>query len=78
MLQPLMGQYITCIKMSTLASIIGVNEVMHKANSVIQQTFRPIEVFTTVAFMFLILIIPLRRSPFFNKKEVKLSVSLDC
>jgi polar amino acid transport system permease protein len=56
---PLMGQYITTYKFSTLASIIAVPEVLHTANAIIAQTYRPIEIYTTVAVLFLITIVPL-------------------
>ncbi|MCC3511883.1 MAG: ABC transporter permease subunit, partial [Microcoleus sp. PH2017_17_BER_D_A] len=39
---PLMGQYITTYKFSTLASVIAVPEILHTANSIIAQTYRPI------------------------------------
>ncbi|TAG68750.1 MAG: amino acid ABC transporter permease [Oscillatoriales cyanobacterium] len=42
---PLMGQYITTYKFSTLASVIAVPEILHTANSIIAQTYRPIEMF---------------------------------
>jgi polar amino acid transport system permease protein len=56
---PLMGQYITTYKFSTLASIIAVPEILHTANAIIAQTYRPIEIYTTVAVLFLVTIVPL-------------------
>ncbi len=55
----LMGQYITTYKFSTLASVIAVPEILHTANSIIAQTYRPLEMYSAVAVMFIITIIPL-------------------
>lgn len=56
---PLMGQYITTYKFSTLASVIAVPEILHTANSIIAQTYRPLEIYSVVAVMFVITVIPL-------------------
>jgi polar amino acid transport system permease protein len=56
---PLMGQYITTYKFSTLASIIAVPEILHTANAIIAQTYRPLEIYSIVALMFTATIIPL-------------------
>ncbi|WP_315790970.1 amino acid ABC transporter permease [Fischerella sp. JS2] len=56
---PLMGQYITTYKFSTLASVIAVPEILHTANSIIAQTYRPLEIYSVVAMMFIVTIIPL-------------------
>ncbi len=55
----LLGLYITEIKNSSLASVIAVNEVLHRANIVISETFRPLEIYTGVALTYLIIILPL-------------------
>lgn len=55
---PLMGQYITTYKFSTLASVIAVPEILHTANSIIAQTYRPIEIYSTVAVMFILTVVP--------------------
>ncbi|MEL6159891.1 MAG: amino acid ABC transporter permease [Cyanobacteria bacterium J06627_32] len=56
---PLMGQYITTYKFSTLSSIIAVPEILHTANSIIAQTYRPIEIYSAVAVIFLFTVMPL-------------------
>ena len=55
---PLMGQYITCYKMSTLASIVAVNELLHTGGIIIAQTYQPIEIYTAIAVIFIITIVP--------------------
>ena len=54
----LLGLYITELKNSSLASIIAVNELLHRANILISNTYRPLEIYTTVAIAYLIIIIP--------------------
>lgn len=56
---PIMGQYITTYKLSTLASVIAVPEILHVSNQIIAQTYRPLEIYSTVATMFVVTIIPL-------------------
>lgn len=56
---PLMGQYITTYKFSTLASVIAVPELLHTSNTIIVQTYRPLEVYTAVALLFLVTVWPL-------------------
>lgn len=59
MIPNLMGLYITELKNSSLASIIAVNELLHRSNILISETFRPLEIYTTVAIVYLIIILPL-------------------
>jgi polar amino acid transport system permease protein len=54
----LMGLYIHQIKNTALASIIAVDELLHTANIIISATYRPLEVYTAIAIIYLIIIIP--------------------
>lgn len=56
---PATGLFITLLKLSTFASVIGSQEILSIANGVIAQTYRPMEVYTIVAVIFLIAIVPL-------------------
>ena len=56
---PLVGQYITCYKMSTLASIVAVQELLHTGNTIIAQSYRPLEVYTAIAVIFLVTLLPM-------------------
>ena len=56
---PLMGQYITCYKMSTLASIVAVQELLHTGSTIISQTYRPLEIYTAIAAIFVATLWPL-------------------
>lgn len=54
----LMGMYIATLKDSSLASVIAVNELLHRSNILISNTFRPIEIYTSIAVMYLAIILP--------------------
>lgn len=59
MIPNLLGLYINELKNTSLASIIAVNELLHQSNILISQTFRPLEVYSITALMYLIIILPL-------------------
>ena len=59
MIPNLLGLYSMEIKNSSLASVIAVGEVLHQANILISDTYRPLEIYTTVAFVYLMIILPL-------------------
>ena len=58
LLPNLLSLYITQLKNSSLASIIGMNELLHRSNLVISNTYRPLEVYTAVAVTYLAIVIP--------------------
>jgi len=58
MLPNLLGLYVNQLKNSSLASVIAVNEVLHRSNSIISNSYRPLEIYTAVAVTYLIMIIP--------------------
>lgn len=59
MLPPITGLYIEQLKNSTLTAIIAVNELLHVSQILISQTFRPLEIYSTVALLFVVIIWPL-------------------
>jgi len=58
MIPPLLSMYIATLKMSSLASVIAVYELLHSAQSIIMTSFRPLEVYTTVALVYIALVLP--------------------
>lgn len=56
---PLSGRYIETIKLTSLASVIAVNELLHTGQNLISVSFRPLEVYTIIALVYLVIIIPL-------------------
>lgn len=55
---PLMGQYYTTVKMSSLASVIGVYEIINTAQEVINDTYRTLEVYVVVALCYALIVVP--------------------
>lgn len=70
MIPNLIGLYINELKNSSLASVIGVNELLHRSNILISETFRPLEIYTAAALVYLIMILP--STYWSNKIEKKL------
>jgi polar amino acid transport system permease protein len=56
---PLSGRYVETIKLTSLASVIAVDELLHSGQNLISVSFRPLEVYTIIAIIYLIIIIPL-------------------
>jgi polar amino acid transport system permease protein len=67
--------YIDMLKLSSLASVISVYELLHTADRIRSETFRAIEVFSAVAVIYLILVMPfsfavrtLEKSKYFRRR----------
>lgn len=58
MVPPLVGQYINSIKLSVLASFIAVPELLSVTQNIISQTYRPLEFYTILALIFLVILLP--------------------
>lgn len=59
MIPNLLGLYIIELKNTSLTSVIAVNEILHRASAISSVTYRPLEIYTSVAVVYLILVIPL-------------------
>jgi polar amino acid transport system permease protein len=57
-LPPLVNTFADIVKLSSLASVIGVYELMHSVNNTIMNTFRPLELYTALAVVYFVLIYP--------------------
>lgn len=57
--QPLLVQWYTTIKLTSLASIIGVQELLHQSNALIQMTNQTFEIYILMMVGYMILVIPL-------------------
>jgi polar amino acid transport system permease protein len=66
---PLVSQCVLVIKNTSLAGYIAVAEILYQGQQVSIRTFRPLEVLTIVAIIFLIIILPLTLIA--NKLEAK-------
>lgn len=58
MIPPLINEFVTIAKLTTLASMLAVNEIMHEANNLIVTYFRPLEIYTFLAVIFFIVLFP--------------------
>ena len=58
MIPPIVGQYINSIKLSVLASFIAVPELLSVTQDIISQTYRPLEFYTVLAVIFLVILLP--------------------
>ena len=55
---PALGnQFVYMLKMSSLVSIIGLNELTRKANELVVSQYRPLEIYTFLVFEYLVLIL---------------------
>jgi polar amino acid transport system permease protein len=59
MIPPLAGQSIIQMKNTTLLSIITVPDLLYQASYISSFTYRPMEVYTAVGVMFLVILVPL-------------------
>ena len=70
---PALGnQFVYMLKMSSLVSIIGLNELTRKANELVVSQYRPLEIYTFLVLEYLVLILIV--SYFVRKLEKKLRV----
>ena len=58
MLPPLVNNFADILKLTSLASVIGVYELLHSVDNVIMQTFRPLEMYTVLGIVYFFLIFP--------------------
>ncbi len=59
MIPAFMNRAVELIKMTSLASVIAYGELMHQAKTISTIAFNPIEMYTSVALIFFVLIVPL-------------------
>ncbi|MBI2881877.1 MAG: amino acid ABC transporter permease [Candidatus Tectomicrobia bacterium] len=58
MLPPLVNNFADILKLTSLASVIGVYELLHSVDNVIMNSFRPLELYTVLAVVYFVLIFP--------------------
>jgi len=59
MVPPIINSLISMFKWSCLASIVAVPELLYQGELIIQNTYRPMEVYTVVALMYFLLAYPI-------------------
>lgn len=74
MLPPLVNNFADIMKISALASVIGVYELLHSIDNVIMNSFRPLELYSALGVAYFILIFPVafgaRRAEAFFARRV--------
>lgn len=58
MMPPFINELASLIKLTTLGSVIAVYELLHAADGLIALVYRPLEIYTTLAVLFFVLIYP--------------------
>ena len=56
-LHPLGSQFVYMLKMSSLASVIGMQELNRRANELVVTEYRPLEIYTFLILEYLVLIL---------------------
>lgn len=59
MVPPIVSQSVLQLKNTSLLSVVAVHDLMYTASSVTMASFRPLEVYTFAAFLYLIILLPL-------------------
>ena len=58
MIPPFINEFATLIKLTTLGSVLAVYELLHESNNLINNTYRPLEIYTALAVAFAVIIYP--------------------
>jgi polar amino acid transport system permease protein len=59
MVPPFMNEFANLLKLTTLGSVIAINELLHEADNLISSTYRPLEIYTVLAIVFAVIIYPI-------------------
>jgi len=58
MIPPFINELANLIKLTTLGSVLAVNELLHESDNLINNTYRPLEIYTALAVAFALIIYP--------------------
>ena len=73
MIPPFVNESVSILKFSSLVSVLGVADLTYQATVLSTTSFRPIEIFTFIALVYLVLCTAL--SYFARRLELRLAVS---
>lgn len=71
MIPPFVSATASLLKYSSLASVVAVYELLNQGNNIIQQSFRPLEVYTIIALLYLIMILPVTQASRILERRLK-------
>jgi len=60
-LPPLVGQYLSLIKDTSIVSMIGMSELMHGGQAIVDRVGKPVEIYGLVAVLYFIVCFPISR-----------------
>jgi polar amino acid transport system permease protein len=58
---PLIGQYLSLIKDTSIVSMIGMSELMHQGQAIVDRIGKPVEIYGLVAVLYFVICFPLSR-----------------
>jgi polar amino acid transport system permease protein len=56
---PLIGQYLSLIKDTSIVSMIGMSELMHAGQAIVDRVGKPVEIYGLVAVLYFVVCFPL-------------------
>ena len=59
MIPPFINEFATLMKLTTLGTVLAVAELLHESENLINNTFRPLEIYTVLAIVFAVIIYPI-------------------
>ncbi len=59
MIPPFINEFATLMKLTTLGTVLAVAELLHESENLINNTFRPLEIYTVLALAFAAIIFPI-------------------
>lgn len=59
MIPPFMNEFANLMKLTTLGSVLAVAELLHESENLINNTYRPLEVYSVVALAFAVILFPI-------------------
>jgi polar amino acid transport system permease protein len=72
MIPPFINEFVSLAKLTTLGSMLAVYELMQEANNLIVSVFRPLEIYTTLAVLFFVILFPITvLSQWLERKWIK-------
>ncbi|HUA53522.1 MAG TPA: amino acid ABC transporter permease [Candidatus Sulfotelmatobacter sp.] len=58
MIPPFINEFATLMKLTTLGTVLAVSELLHESENLINNTYRPLEIYTVLALVFAAIIFP--------------------
>ncbi|MBV9527837.1 amino acid ABC transporter permease, partial [Sphingomonas sp.] len=59
MIPPFINEFATLLKLTTLGSVLAVAELLHEGENLINDTYRPLEIYTVIAIVFAVITFPI-------------------